>query len=247
VPLPAASSPSAPSSAPGTSSPVPSSSVPSSPVPSSSASPSPARPSPTERYDIDDPHGYTVIVNKARPFDPQDYAPDDLVSVPVPFVNAPLLRKRASDAVVAMFADFEAETGLAMQSQSAYRSYDTQVRVYAGWVDSLGRKAADLTSARPGYSEHQTGLAIDISAKPAACSLDQCFADTPQGEWLAEHAWEYGFVLRFPKGQTDVTGYEFEPWHYRFVGRSLARSYEQSGARTLEEYFGLPAAPDYLR
>jgi D-alanyl-D-alanine carboxypeptidase len=195
---------------------------------------------------IDDAASLWVVVNKTRQLDPKEYAASDLVSVPVPYANPPMLRTEASDAVVAMFADFAEETGLEMQSQSAYRSYSAQVRVYDGWVASKGKEAADLTSARPGFSEHQTGLAIDISAKPAKCTLNQCFADTPQGEWLAANAWKYGFILRYPEGLTEITGYEFEPWHYRYVGTELARDYHDTGATTLEQYFDLPAAPDYL-
>jgi D-alanyl-D-alanine carboxypeptidase len=195
--------------------------------------------------DIDDPSSLAVVVNKTRPLSPADYAAPDLVSVPIPYVYAPTLRAEASDAIVELFADFNNETGLEMQSQSAYRSYSAQVSVYNGWVDKLGQEGADLTSARPGFSEHQTGLAIDISAKPAKCALDQCFADTPQGEWLAANAWKYGFVLRYPEGLTSVTGYEFEPWHYRYIGVDLAAQYHDTGAETLEGFFGLPDAPDY--
>jgi len=198
----------------------------------------------TERS-IDDPASLWVVVNKLRPLDPQDYAADDLVSVPVAYANPPILRKYASKAVVKMFAAFTDETGLEMQSQSAYRAYSVQVRVYNGWVGQLGQKGADLTSARPGYSEHQTGLAIDISAKPAECTLAACFADTPQGKWLAKKAWKYGFVLRYPEDATDITGYEFEPWHYRYVGEDLAKEMHDTKTETLEEFFGLPDAPDY--
>ena len=214
-----------------------------------SESPTPT-PTPTPTFDktaqsIDDPGSYWVIVNKQRPLNPADYAAPDLVDVPVPYVYAPKMRAEAANQVVAMFAAFTAETGLEMQSQSAYRSYSAQVGTYNGWVNKLGQEQADLTSARPGHSEHQTGLAIDISARPAKCSLDQCFADTPQGVWLATNAWSYGFVLRYPNGFTPITGYEFEPWHYRYVGLALAKEYHDTGATTLEEFFGLPAAPTY--
>jgi D-alanyl-D-alanine carboxypeptidase len=207
-------------------------------------------PTPTPTFDktalsLDDPNSYWVIVNKLRPLNPQDFAAADLVDVPVAYKYAPKLRAEASAAVVQMFADFTAQTGLQMQSQSAYRSYSAQVSTYNNWVSQLGQEGADLTSARPGHSEHQTGLAIDISALPAACTLDQCFADTPQGQWLAANAWVYGFVLRYPNGYTAITGYEFEPWHYRYVGVALATDYHDTGATTLEEYFGLPAAPTY--
>lgn len=194
---------------------------------------------------IDDPASLSVMVNKLRPLQPADYIPADIVDVPVPYANAPRLRKEASDAVVAMFAAFQTQTGLQMQAQSAYRSYATQVDVYAGWVASKGQAGADLTSARPGHSEHQTGLAIDVSALPSVCALQACFADTPQGQWLAANAAGFGFVLRYPNGATPVTGYEFEPWHYRYVGIATAAAYQASGATTLEQYFGLPAAPAY--
>jgi D-alanyl-D-alanine carboxypeptidase len=207
-------------------------------------------PTPTPTFDkaaqsIDDPASYWVVVNKLRPLNPADYKAPDLVDVPVPYVYAPKLRAEAANQVVAMFAAFTASSGLQMQSQSAYRSYSAQVSTYNNWVGQLGKAGADLTSARPGYSEHQTGLAIDISALPAKCSLDQCFADTPQGQWLAANAWQYGFILRYPDGYTNITGYEFEPWHYRYVGLELAKEYHDTGATTLEEFFGLPAAPGY--
>lgn len=216
---------------------------------SSTPSPTPT-PTPTPTFDktefsIDDAASFWVVVNKLRPLNPIDYVAPDLVDVPVPYVHAPKLRAEAANQVVTMFAAFTAETGLQMQAQSAYRSYNTQVGTYNNWVAELGQEQADLTSARPGHSEHQTGLAIDISAKPAVCSLDQCFADTPQGTWLATNAWSYGFVLRYPNGYTPITGYEFEPWHYRYVGLELAKEYHDSGATTLEEFFGLPAAPTY--
>jgi len=186
-----------------------------------------------------------VVVNKQNPLSPRTYVPKDLVSVPVDHVYAPKLRKAASAAVVAMFKAYKKSTGKKMQSQSAYRSYTSQKSVYNGWVSRLGKKKADLTSARPGYSEHQTGLAIDISAKPANCTLKACFAKTSQGKWLAKNAWKYGFVLRYPKGQTGTTGYEFEPWHYRYVGKGLAKEMHTTKAKTLEAFFETGKAPKY--
>lgn len=217
------------------------------PIPGSSPVVTPVAPAGFDKSkrSIDDASSYWVVVNKLRRLDPKDYAADDLVAVPVPYANPPMLRKRASDAVVRMFADFTDETGKYMQSQSAYRSYESQVRVYNGWVGRLGKKAADLTSARPGFSEHQTGLAIDISAKPAECTLAACFGDTPQGKWLAKNAWKYGFVLRYPEGKTSTTGYEYEPWHFRYVGTELATEMHRTKAKTLEQFFGLPKATDY--
>jgi D-alanyl-D-alanine carboxypeptidase len=194
---------------------------------------------------ITDSSSYWVIVNKLHPLKPKSYAAPDLVSVPVAHVYAPKLRKKASAAVVKMFAAFEKQTGKKMQSQSAYRSYSSQVSTYNGWVSQLGKAGADLTSARPGYSEHQTGLAIDISAVGGKCTLDECFASTTQGKWLAKNSWRYGFILRYPKGKTKVTGYEYEPWHFRYVGASLAKQMHATGISTMEEFFGYRNATDY--
>jgi D-alanyl-D-alanine carboxypeptidase len=218
-----------------------------SPRPSPATAPQPA-PAPTfnrAAHSIDDPNSIWVVVDKLRPFTPVDYAPADLVDVPVPFANPPQMRKEASDAVVALFSAFTAETGLALQSQSAYRSFDTQTTVYNRDIATLGQAGADLSTARPGTSEHQTGLTIDISAQPGQCSLSACFGDTPHGAWLAAHAWRFGFLLRYPADKVPITGYEFEPWHYRYIGVDLATEMHNTGVSTLEEFFGLPAAPSY--
>ena len=210
----------------------------------------PPTPTPTPTFDksansIDDASSLWVVVNKLRPLNPVDYSPDTVL-VPVPYVYEPYLRPEAADAVVQMFAAFTSETGLEMQSQSAYRSYSTQESVYAGWVDSLGQEGADLTSARPGHSEHQTGLAIDINALPdQGCALEPCWGDTPHAQWLAANAYRFGFIVRYPDGKTDITGYEYEPYHMRYVGIELATEMHNSGITTLEEFFGLPPAPDY--
>ena len=194
---------------------------------------------------LDDPTSLWVVVDKARPLNPADYAPTDLVDVPVPHVWSPQLRREASDAIVALFAAFEAETGLKLQSQSAYRSFAAQVRVYDADVAANGQVFADTSTARPGTSEHQTGLAIDISALPGNCSLAACFGDTVQGQWLAGNAWRFGFLLRYPADKVAVTGYAYEPWHFRYIGTELAAEMRATGTTTLEEFFGLPAAPGY--
>ena len=226
---------------------TPSAGTPTPPRPAPSTTPEPALAPTFDRAarSIDDPNSIWVVVDKLRPLTPTDYAPDDLVDVPIPFANPPQLRQEASDAVVAMFSTFTAETGLALQSQSAYRSFDAQTRVYNNDVGNLGQAGADLSTARPGTSEHQTGLTIDISAQPGQCSLDACFADTPHGQWLAANAWRFGFLLRYPADKIPVTGYEFEPWHFRYIGIELATEMHNTGVTTLEEFFGLPAAPSY--
>ncbi|GAA4379641.1 M15 family metallopeptidase [Agromyces bauzanensis] len=187
-------------------------------------------------YSIDDPASIWVVVNKLRPINPQEYEPADLVDVPVEYTNEPLLRQEASDAVVAMFQAAFDEAGLELASNSAYRSYWAQDSIYDG---------DDLTTARPGFSEHQTGLTIDIGPLSGECSLDECFAETPEGIWLRDNAWRFGFILRYPADKTPVTGYSFEPWHFRYVGVDLATEMRETGVTTLEEFFGLPPAPEY--
>ncbi len=194
---------------------------------------------------IDDPASLWVVVNKKRPLAPADFVPPDLVTVPVSHVWQPQLRQEASTAAVALFQAAAAEAGLRLESQSAYRSYEAQVRVYNQEIAALGLAGADAGTARPGFSEHQTGLAIDISSSPAVCSLLACFGETPHGQWLAANAWRFGFVLRYPVDKTQVTGYDYEPWHFRYLGVEAATEMHDTGVTTLEEFFGLPAAPAY--
>lgn len=220
--------------------------IPPTPSPTPTIGPSPgasAVPGPS----TDDPASLAVVVNKLRPLRDVHYVPPDLVAVPVPHTRSPLLRQEASDAVVAMFAAASAEAGLSLSSNSAYRSFEAQERVYTGFVASLGQSGADATSARPGHSEHQTGLSLDVGATSGKCVFQACFGETAEGNWLAANATRFGFVLRFPADKTAVTGYEYEPWHFRYVGVDVAGQMRSAGARTLEEFFGLPAAPDYAR
>jgi D-alanyl-D-alanine carboxypeptidase len=238
----------------------------SSPAPSTSAATATASPSATETptpteeapptspttpafdktaLSVDDPASLWVVSDKLRPLQPVDYAPTDLVTPDVVHQNPPTLRAEPAAAVVAMFQAGEAEGAGSFQVQSAYRSYDTQVSVYAGWVQRLGQAQADAQSARPGFSEHQTGLALDISPVPLSCALQACFGDTTQGRWLAANAWRFGFLLRYPADKVAVTGFTYEPWHFRYVGVPLATEMHDTGVTTLEEFFGLPAAPDY--
>lgn len=211
--------------------------------PTKSGTPSPTpTPTPTPTFNkaansLTDPNSIWVVVNKLTPLNPQDYVPPDLVDVPVPHTWDPQLRQEASDAVVAMFAAAQSEAGLTLASNSAYRSYDSQVSIYGD--------GSDPTTAKPGHSEHQTGLAIDIGADSGNCSLNVCFADTPEGIWLHDNAWRFGFLLRYPADKVDVAGYPYEPWHYRYIGVPLATEMHNTGITTLEEFFGLPAAPDY--
>jgi D-alanyl-D-alanine carboxypeptidase len=133
-----------------------------------------------------------------------------------------------------------------MEAQSAYRSYAAQSADHASLVARDGLKVADNESARAGYSEHQTGLAVDIAPVPSnGCNLELCFGTTPQGKWLAANAYKYGFLLRYPADKVAVTGYQYEPWHFRWIGVPLATEMHDDGVQTLEEFFDLPAAPAY--
>jgi len=210
-----------------------------SPTPSPTPTPTPTPTFDKTRFSIDDPMSLWVVVDKLRPVNPQNFVPTDLVDANVPAVFTSTLREPAARAVEAMFAAFTAETGESLRLQSSFRSYETQIEVYAN------NNQDDTQSARPGFSEHQTGLAIDISPLSGECALDECFANTVGGQWLAANAWQYGFLLRYPSGLTPITGYAFEPWHYRFIGTELAAELHKTGIQTLEEFFGLPPAPDY--
>ena len=128
-----------------------------------------------------------------------------------------------------------AEDGYTLKIVSGFRSFETQYVIYWRYVRNDGQKAADTYSARPGHSEHQTGLAMDLN------SLKSAFGDTPEGKWLAAHCHEYGFIIRYPKGKSGITGYIYEPWHVRYVGVELATKLYESGL-TLEEYFGIDSA-----
>lgn len=125
-----------------------------------------------------------------------------------------------------------AEDGISLFIVSGYRSYDDQDVIYNRYVSQDGKAEADRYSARPGHSEHQTGYAFDLN------SLEEYFADTPEGIWLAENCHKYGFIIRYPKGKEHITGYMYEPWHVRYLGVDIATSVYESGL-TLEEYLGI--------
>jgi D-alanyl-D-alanine carboxypeptidase len=232
---------------------VPPSAVPGDPTPAPTPAPTPTpspTPTPTPTFDkgafsIDDPASIWVVVNKPRALTTLAFAPADLVYPEVAYVNRQPMRAPMAQALVAMLAAGKAEAGLDFSVQSAYRSFDSQTRVYADDVARHGTAYADTDTARPGHSEHQTGLAVDISAVPAKCSLDACFGDTPQGRWLAADAWRFGFILRYPADKVEVTGFTYEPWHFRFVGVPLSTELHRTGVSTLEEFFGLPGGQLY--
>lgn len=157
--------------------------------------------------------GGVIIVN--RQFDlPKDYG-DGL-----------------TDETYSAYLKMREASGYDMSIVSGFRSYEKQKATFAYWASIDGAEVADTYSAQPGHSEHQTGLAMDIS------SLRQSYGETPEGKWLAEHCWEYGFLLRYPKGSEKITGYIYEPWHVRYLGTSTAKLLHDSGL-TLEEFLGV--------
>lgn len=142
----------------------------------------------------------------------------------------PGIRKEAADALSEMQSAAAAE-GISLFAVSGYRSYYSQQAVYAGWVNQDGAEKADTYSSRPGHSDHQTGYTFDLN------SLSQSFAYTDEGIWLAEHCADFGFIIRYPEGKEMYTGYMYEPWHVRYIGKEKARIITESGL-SLEEYYG---------
>lgn len=196
---------------------------------------------------LSDPARVWVVVNKARPLDPAEYAPANLTSVPLQMTTlSGEVRGDVAAAVGEMAVAAESAGVGRLGANNGYRSYGLQVTTYESHVRDQGQAGADAGSARPGHSEHQTGLAVDVVACGALCGGLDGFGATAQSDWVAAHAWEYGFVVRYEDVGSPVTGYAPEPWHLRYVGRDLAAAYHQGGFHTLEEFFGLPAAPDYL-
>jgi len=178
-------------------------------------------------------NNYLLIVNKFYKL-PEDYEPDDLqnVSSVYSFGSNQKLRKEAFSAFKSMFTDAK-EEGLYLIINSSYRSYTEQEEIYNEIEDSRGKKYADSIAARPGHSEHQTGLAMDIQTYNSTASTFETFDEF---KWLQDNAHKYGFILRYPKDKEYLTGYDYESWHYRYVGVDVA-TYIYENNITYDEYF----------
>ncbi|HWI52294.1 MAG TPA: M15 family metallopeptidase [Symbiobacteriaceae bacterium] len=201
--------------------------------------PAPGAPKP-EGKPVKNPTDMTALVNKTF-WLPADYRPADLVVPNVPFIfkeadDKRLMRKEAAQALEAMFAAAK-QGGIHLAGVSGFRSYETQDALFNYYVKVQGEETARKYSAVPGHSEHQTGLAMDVSGSTGQCAADDCFAGTPEAEWLAKHVHEYGFIIRYPKGKESITGYAYEPWHVRYVGTALSKQIAAKGV-TLEEHYG---------
>lgn len=191
--------------------------------------------------EVGEPESLQVVVNKTRKL-PGDYVPEDLTVPDVPFYFTEdhpkkQMREEAARHLEELFTAAE-QDGIDLVAASGYRSYDRQKRIYERNVEVYGKEETDTFSAQPGTSEHQTGLAMDVTSAQVAFKLEQSFGETNEGEWLADHAHEYGFIIRYREGTKDITGYMYEPWHLRYVGKEFSTDVHEQ-AVTLEEFFGL--------
>ena len=176
--------------------------------------------------------GNLILVNKYSRL-ASDYVPDDLVTVEPAYSNGGKLKSEVNDAFCNLVEALWAETGLHLVNVSPYRSYSLQSSLYARYSARDGAAAADRYSAHAGYSEHQTGLALDVSVPGGTLNG---FKKSKQFEWMRDNAHRFGFILRYGEGMEYITGYKFEPWHYRYVGTEAAAFIYENGL-TFEEYY----------
>ena len=202
-------------------------------------------PPPTEpvfdlaQHSTSDPASPWVIVNKQHPI-ATGYEPPDLVDVDGARVRA------AVEPDLRAMVEAAGAGGARLVVRSGYRSYTEQEGARAAVEARRGFAHAERYSARPGFSEHQTGLAVDVdSGSQPSCNLQTCFTRTAEGAWLAERAWEFGFVVRYTEQNTAVTGYAPEGWHLRWVGRELTAHLHAEGIGSLEEALGVSGGPEY--
>ncbi len=165
------------------------------------------------------------------------YEPKDLITPQMPIApdcNNPKLRKEAAEALIAMYNDAKKE-GYSLVVNSAYRSYKSQKIIYDDYFKKYDEITASSLVAKPGSSEHQTGLGVDLTSESVIKGEKLVFGDTPEYQWVLKNAHKYGFILRYPQGRSDITGIKHEPWHFRYVGKNAAKKvYENNW--TLEEY-----------
>ncbi|MFD2831117.1 M15 family metallopeptidase [Corticicoccus populi] len=187
--------------------------------------------------DIYNEESILALANKSN-FLGEEYVPADMIPVNVPVVfdnpETNQLREPAANALMDLFAEAESE-GYTLYARSGYRSYNTQVGLYNNYVANHGQEEADRFSAQPGSSEHQTGLAMDVTSESVNLELSEAFGETDEGTWVRENAHRFGFIIRYPDGYEDITGYMYEPWHLRYLGEEVASDVYESGL-TYEEY-----------
>ena len=191
----------------------------------------------SESVPTDMSKGYGILANKYH-YLASDYVPDDLVKVEWKYrfggeSNTIQIRNEVYEAFKLMW-NAANEEGHYLMVESGFRTYDYQKKIYDDYAKKRGVTYADSIAARPGYSEHQTGLALDIYSK--SCSTSNEFKNTKVYEWLLNNSYKYGFILRYPENKNKITGYNFESWHYRYVGVDLAAKVHESGL-TFDEYY----------
>ena len=188
---------------------------------------------------------YEMLVNDRNRL-PCDFVPPSLAAPDIAFAASPSEEKRFLEARAARHAkrlfDAAKAEGLFLYGISGYRSYQRQEALYQKACSSSRSSSLLCETAMPGCSEHQTGLALDVSCPAVALNLSPAFAETAEGRWLARHAPLYGFILRYPYGKEHLTGFPPEPWHIRYVTRSLALCLTLTG-QVLEEYYDVVTAP----
>ena len=186
-------------------------------------------------YHTDFSKGTGIIANKYYELG-MDFIPEDLVDVPIThrYSDRVQLTREAYDAYMEMWNAAKEEQDIYLILASGYRSAKEQKEVYDEYDKSYGREFADNVAARPGYSEHQTGLAIDVYSKE--CSSAKTFKDSKTYTWLIDNSYKYGFILRYPENKKSITGYNYESWHYRYLGKDLAKKVHDSGL-TYDEYY----------
>lgn len=184
----------------------------------------------SESYDSNLNDNNLILVNKFYHLK-EDYVPNDLVTLSGQY-NKGANNKMRKDAALAFMEMVDAAKldNIILYNMSAYRDYNYQVNLYNKYIQRDGKEAADKYSARPGYSEHQSGLCSDLN------NISDSFDGTDEAIWLKNNAYKYGFILRFPKDKEDITGYKYEPWHYRYVGKDAAKIIYDDDI-TLEEYY----------
>lgn len=191
-----------------------------------------------DRRLIKEPNDLLVLANKTY-YLAADYVPEDLVQPDVfnYYEDKRELREPAAKALEELFAAAEEELGVKLVFRSGFRSYDIQKIIFNRKVKERGFEAANQVSAKPGQSEHQTGLAADITSWSVKNALDEAFGETAEGIWVAENAHLFGFIIRYQIDTVDITKYQYEPWHLRFIGIEDATRIYEAGV-TLEEYLG---------
>ena len=214
--------------------------------PEVTAVPEEPAPTPTPEPTIDpalftDTNSLLIVANKKHKL-PDGYVPADLVTPDIAQTAACTMRAPAAEAIAEM-SRAAAEDGVYLKISSAYRGEDYQRTLYNGYSASYGSETADTISSRPGYSDHQTGLAADFVEGDGSLdgtNFNPSFEETASGKWLAIHAHEYGFIMRYPKDKQEITGYAYEPWHFRYIGVDYATAiYEKDVFSTFEEFFGV--------